>query len=128
MTKAQLKKAAAREKAKKLAARAERLTVAGYPADHNPYLAHAPTPTCYAGCKHGAPADYSPTPGEQAYARTLRETLAEIGAWERGERTGTAEEKARALYAASAKLAAAEGARDRAALAHRAPSGDEVVA
>lgn len=50
MTKEQYRKAWEADQRKKAAARAERMIVPGYPADHNPYIAHSAIASCYAGC------------------------------------------------------------------------------
>lgn len=52
ITKKQAKEASAKWKAREMAKRAERIVITGYPADHNPYLAHEPIESCYAGCRH----------------------------------------------------------------------------
>lgn len=56
MTRKALSKALQKHNARKAreaaSERVERIVVQGYPADHNPYLQHLPTATCYRGCKH----------------------------------------------------------------------------
>ena len=51
MTTKQVKQALVRDRERKQAERAERIVVPGYPATHNPYLAHTRLPDCYPGCK-----------------------------------------------------------------------------